>query len=44
MLIGLPYFVIAALYGLNTILVWCLRVPQAIRLDDDEPSEDGMSI
>jgi hypothetical protein len=45
MLLGLPFFVIAALYGLNTILIWCLRAPPMEPVvEDDEPSVDGMSI
>lgn len=48
MMVGLPFFVIAALYGLNTILVWCLRLRPSKLVDvedeDDEPLESGVRI
>lgn len=45
MLMGLPFFVDAFLYGLNSILVWCIRSPRIeLTEDNDVPSEDGVSI
>jgi hypothetical protein len=39
MLLGLPFFVVAALYGLNTVLVWCLQLPPK-----DTSVEDGLNM
>ncbi|KIW04569.1 hypothetical protein, variant 1 [Verruconis gallopava] len=37
MLVGLPFFLIASLYGINVLLVWCLRSPPPKAMVDDEP-------
>lgn len=39
MLIGLPFFVIAAMYGINTVLVWALKLRPIARLDDMDEEE-----
>jgi acyl CoA:acetate/3-ketoacid CoA transferase alpha subunit len=48
MLIGLPFFVIAAFYGLNTVFVWALKLRPMkltdVDVEDDEPLEGGVRI
>ena len=37
--IGLPFFVIAALYGINSVLVWALKLRPS-RINDSEGEEE----